>query len=83
VSGSGINWAVRKSAPRSRQPHQHSTAQFFTGRMLFLNSVEALKAQALKALINSNNNNNNNHIYIVLYVVTLEVLEAGHSKLVV
>jgi len=39
VSGSGISWAVCKSAPRSRQ--------FFTGRMPFLrptNSVKALKA---------------------------------------
>ena len=37
VSGSGISWAICKSAPRSRQiPRQHSTAQFFTGRMPFL-----------------------------------------------
>ena len=37
VSGSVISWAICKSAPRSRQiPHQHSTAQFFTGRMPFL-----------------------------------------------
>jgi len=38
VSGSGISWAICKSAPRSRQitmpaPHHSS---FFTGRMLFL-----------------------------------------------
>ena len=37
VSGSGISWAICKSAPRSRQiPHQHLTAQCFTGRMPFL-----------------------------------------------
>ena len=37
VSGSGISWAVCKSAPRSRQkPRQHPTTQFFTGRMPFL-----------------------------------------------
>jgi len=37
VSGSGISWAICKSAPRSRQiPCQHPTAQFFTGRMPFL-----------------------------------------------
>jgi len=37
VSGSGISWALCKSAPRSRQiTMQHSTTQFFTGRMPFL-----------------------------------------------
>ena len=40
VSGSGISWAVCKSAPRSRQittpAVQHTTTQFFTGRMPFL-----------------------------------------------
>ena len=40
VSGSGICWAQglhpRKSAPHPRQPHQHPTTQFFTGRMPFL-----------------------------------------------
>ena len=39
VSGSGISWAICKSAPRSRQiikPHQHTITQFFTGRMPFL-----------------------------------------------
>ena len=40
MSGSGISWAICKSAPRSRQittpaPH-HPTTQFFTGRMPFL-----------------------------------------------
>ena len=33
VSGSGISWTICKSAPRSRQPHQHPTTQFFTGRV--------------------------------------------------
>ena len=36
VSGSGICWAIRKSAPHPRQPCQHPTTQFFTGRMPFL-----------------------------------------------
>ena len=43
MSGSGISWAICKSAPRSRQitmsatqPRQHPTTQFFTGRMPFL-----------------------------------------------
>ena len=37
VSGSGISWAVCKSASRSRQiTHQEPTTQFFTGRMPFL-----------------------------------------------
>ena len=36
MSGSGIRWAICKSAPRSRQiPHQHPTA-VFTGWMPFL-----------------------------------------------
>jgi len=48
VSGSGISWAISKSAPRSRQittpAPDHSV--FFTSRMPFLplNSVTALKA---------------------------------------
>jgi len=37
VSGSGISWAICKSAPRSRQiTCQHLTTPFFTGRMPFL-----------------------------------------------
>jgi len=36
VNGSGICWAICKSAPYSRQPGQHPTTQFFTGRMPFL-----------------------------------------------
>jgi len=36
VSGSGICWAMCKSAPHPRQPRQHPTIQFFTGRMPFL-----------------------------------------------
>ena len=36
VSGSGICWAICKSAPHPRQPHQHPTTQFFIGRMPFL-----------------------------------------------
>jgi len=37
VSGSGISWAICKSAPRSRQiTTPQITTQFFTGRMPFL-----------------------------------------------
>jgi len=37
VSGTGISWAICKSAPRSRQiTSQHPATQFFTGRMPFL-----------------------------------------------
>ena len=37
VSGSGISWAICKSAPRSRQPCQHPNhSKFFTRRMPFL-----------------------------------------------
>ena len=50
ASGSGISWAIRKSAPRSRQITTPApTTQFFTDRMPFLhptNSVKALKAHA-------------------------------------
>ena len=36
VSGSGICWAICKSAPQTRQRRQYPTTQFFTGRMPFL-----------------------------------------------
>ena len=36
VSGSGICWAICKSAHHPKQPRQHPTTQFFTGRMPFL-----------------------------------------------
>ena len=38
MSGSGIRWAICKSAPRSRQitTRQHPTTHVFTGRMPFL-----------------------------------------------
>jgi len=53
ASGSGISWAICKSAPRPRQitmPESHCSV--FTGLMPFLpptNSVKALKAKALYA----------------------------------
>jgi len=46
VSGSGISWATRKSAPCLRQiTMPAATTQFFIGRMPFLlpNSIKALK----------------------------------------
>jgi len=36
VSGSGICWAICKSAPHPRQQRQHPTTQFSTGRMPLL-----------------------------------------------
>jgi len=36
ASGSGISWAIGKSAPRSRQMTMIPTTQFFTGQMPFL-----------------------------------------------
>jgi len=36
VSGSGIYWAICKSAAHSRQSCQHPTTEFSTGRMPFL-----------------------------------------------
>jgi len=36
LSGSGICWAICKSAPHPRQPRQHPITQFFTGWMPFL-----------------------------------------------
>jgi len=36
VTGSGVSWAIYKSAPHPRQLHQHPTTQFFTGRIPFL-----------------------------------------------
>ena len=49
VSGSGISWAICKSAPRSRQittpaPHHSS---FFTGRMHFLTPNQQRKSTEL------------------------------------
>ena len=44
VSGSGISWAICKSAPRSRQTSmpapQYPTTQFFTGWMPFLPPIQ-------------------------------------------
>ena len=57
VSGSGISWAICKSALRSRQittPAPHHSV--FTGRMPFChttNSVKSLKANSNKAAYNS------------------------------
>jgi len=36
VSGSGIIWAICKSAPRPLQTDNHATTQFFADRMPFL-----------------------------------------------
>jgi len=47
VSGSGICWAICKSAPHPRQPRQHATTQFLQAGCPSCrptNSVKALKA---------------------------------------
>jgi len=48
VSGSGICWAICKSAPHTRQPHQHPTTQFFTGRMPFLTTNQQRQSTEVK-----------------------------------
>jgi len=60
VRGSGISWAICKSATRSRQiPCQHPTTQFFTGRMPFLlpnqqcQSTEGIKVIFINPCISS------------------------------
>jgi len=55
VSGSGISWAICKSAPCSRQPCQHPTTQFFTGWMPFLSpnqQRQSTEGKSTKWLIN-------------------------------
>jgi len=61
VSGSGISWAVCKSAPRSRQitmpaPHHWSCLQAGCPSYRPTNSVKALKAIALKAISHASEN---------------------------
>jgi len=52
VSGSGICWAMCKSAPHPRQPRQHPTTRFLQTRCPSCrptNSVKALKGFAIAA----------------------------------
>jgi len=51
VSGSGICWPICKSAPHRRQPCQHPTTQFFTGRMPFLTPNQ--QRQSTECIISS------------------------------
>ena len=51
VSGSGICWAICKSAPHPRQPRQHPTTEFFTGRMPFLPPNQQRKSTEYKSKI--------------------------------
>jgi len=44
VSGSGISWAICKSAPRSRQPHQHPTTQFLQAGCSSCRPTNSVKA---------------------------------------
>ena len=58
VSGSGICWAICKSAPHPRQPRQHPTSQFFTGQMPFLppnqqrQSTEGISTEGIENQLN-------------------------------
>jgi len=57
VSGSGISWAICKSAPRSKQittPAPHHSV--FTGRMLFLPPNQ--QRQSTEGQIHHDNNSN-------------------------
>jgi len=47
VSGSGICWAICKSAPHPRQPRQHPTTQFFYRA----DALPAAQPTALKAIL--------------------------------
>ena len=66
VSGSGISraYASLHLAP-DRQPCQHLTTQFFTGRMLFLppnqqcQSTEGTSSSSIALYVNNLHNNNN------------------------
>ena len=53
VSGSGISWAICKSAPHPRQPRQHPTTQFFTGRMPFLTPNQQRQSTEGKSVSNT------------------------------
>jgi len=53
VSGSGISWAVGKSAPRSRQIRQIPPLSFFTGWMPFLQPNQ--QRQSTEGTIHNNN----------------------------
>ena len=54
VSGSGISWAICKSAPHPRQPHQHPTTQFFYRP----DALPAAQPTAVKTLNDINGNKN-------------------------
>ena len=67
VSGSGISWAICKSAPRSRQittPASHHSVFLQAGcpSCRPANSDKALKAKSRKSNNNNNNNNNRNEM---------------------
>jgi len=67
VSGSGISWAICKSASRSRQittpvPHDSSFLQAGYSSCRPTNSVKALKAKALKAKKNWHSSEQKIHI---------------------
>ena len=57
VSSSGICWAICKSAPHTRQPRQHPTTQFFTGRMPFLPPNQQRQSTEGNYLIKFTNSN--------------------------
>jgi len=70
VSGSGIRWAICKSAPLTRQPRQHPTAHFLQAGCPSCRPTNSVKA--LKAL-----NANSNHIITRISIQTAELAFSG------
>ena len=80
VSGSGICWAICKSAPHHRQPRQHPTTQFFTGRIPFCrptNSVKALKAEhntyKYYKTLSESNGRERHHSALTAQIITMTI----------
>ena len=69
VSGSGISWAICKSAPRSREitmPAPHNSS-FFTGRMPFLPPNQQCQCMHWRQKGHDSNDNNGAHAHLSMY----------------
>jgi len=83
VSGSGICWAICKSAPHPRQPHQYPSTQFFTGRMPFLPPNQ--QRQSTEGKSNSNcfkvmvDKHQGSALSPLLFVIVVEALSREFS----
>ena len=82
MSGSGICWAICKSAPHPRQPRQHPTTQFFTGWMPFLTPNQQRQSTEGK-YIHTHNRKQLIHDYTVAYNYAQKCSQKfwKHSKL--